>query len=196
MPDDSKEDYQYNYHSAKLTFGLILMEFNDAIKEGDGNRLFDLYKLALLLYKNHGHFKYTYAVLLYLVKCISILPQQQALSCKWNRFYNSSGLRGKKISLDLKKEQQNRVLKSMWRALGPNLDERNAERTAGTLEAVELIYQSIDRDCLNDKPGTRTSTKDDEAVHQIVKDLVNNQALVGVKGMHPFHGLRGVCCMA
>ena len=87
-------------------------------------------------------------------------------------------------------------MKSMWRALGPNLDERNAERTAGTLEAVELIYQSIDRDCLNDKPGTRTSTKDDEAVHQIVKDLVNNQALVGVKGMHPFHGLRGVCCMA
>ena len=29
-------DSLYNYHSAKLTFGLILFEFNDAIKEGDG----------------------------------------------------------------------------------------------------------------------------------------------------------------
>lgn len=27
--DEKKEDYRYNYHCAKLTFGLILMEFND-----------------------------------------------------------------------------------------------------------------------------------------------------------------------
>ena len=58
----------YNYHSAKLTFGLILLEFNDAIKEGDGDRLFDIYKMALLLYKAHGHFKYAHVVLLHLVK--------------------------------------------------------------------------------------------------------------------------------
>ena len=53
LPDDStpqekrQEDYKFNYHSAKLTFGLVLLEFNDAIKEGDGARLFELYKLAL-----------------------------------------------------------------------------------------------------------------------------------------------------
>ena len=38
----TEQDYKYNYHSAKLTFGLIILEFNDAIKEGDGNRLFDI----------------------------------------------------------------------------------------------------------------------------------------------------------
>jgi len=32
------------------------------------------------LYKTYGHYKYTYAVLLYLVKCIAILPPAQALS--------------------------------------------------------------------------------------------------------------------
>ena len=47
--NSTEQDYMYNYHSAKLTFGLILLEFNDAIKEGDGDRLFDIYKMALLL---------------------------------------------------------------------------------------------------------------------------------------------------
>lgn len=40
--DNNNQDYRYNYHSAKLTFGLILMEFSDAVKEGDGERLFDI----------------------------------------------------------------------------------------------------------------------------------------------------------
>ena len=133
--NSTEQDYMYNYHCAKLTFGLILLEFNDAIKEGDGDRLFDIYKVVLLLYKAHGHFKYAYVVLLHLVKCICILPEKQALSVKWDRFYNGSSRRGANILLDLKKEQQNRVLRSMWRALGPNLYEANAERVAGTLEA-------------------------------------------------------------
>ena len=105
LPDDStpqeerQEDYKFNYHSAKLTFGLVLLEFNDAIKEGDGARLFELYKLALLLYKTYGHYKYAYAVLLYLVKCTAILPPSQALRLKWNRFFNGSGLPGRNIPL-------------------------------------------------------------------------------------------------
>ena len=59
----------------------MLLEFNDAVKEGDGARLFifELYKLALLLYKTYGHYKYAYAVLLYLVKCTAILPPSQGL---------------------------------------------------------------------------------------------------------------------
>ena len=62
--------------------------------------------------------------------------------------------------MDLKKEQQNRVLKSVWKALGPNLDEANADRVAGTLEAVKSIFESIDQDCTHDTSSLRTSTED------------------------------------
>ncbi len=162
----------YNYHSAKLTFGLILFEFQDSIKQGDAERLFNLYRLLLLLYYKHGHFKYAYAILLYLVKCVAILPKSQALSLKWNRFFNKSGKQGENIPLDLNKEQQNRVLKTMWRALGANLNEKNAERTAGTLECLEMIYESIDKDCVKTKKNkSRSSTGEEEAVNQILKDL-------------------------
>lgn len=120
----------------------MLFAFKDAVKEGDGDRLFDAYKLALLLYKNHGHYKYAYTVLLYLVKCIAILPPSQALQLKWNRTYNVSGLPGWNISLDLQKEHDNKGIKCMWGNLGANLDEQNAERTAGTLESRHQAHQA------------------------------------------------------
>ena len=44
-----KPDYKLNYQS-KLVFGLLLRDFNDTVKEGDGKHLIDLYKIALLLY--------------------------------------------------------------------------------------------------------------------------------------------------
>ena len=62
------------------------------------------------------------------------------------------------------------MLKSLWRALGPNLVEANADRVAGTLEAV---FESIDQDCCNyDSNSLRTST-DLKAVAQIAKDLLD-----------------------
>ncbi len=47
IPDAADEDYLFNSHNSKLSFGLILLEYNDAIEEGDGERLHDLHKFAL-----------------------------------------------------------------------------------------------------------------------------------------------------
>ena len=91
-----------------------MFEFNDAIKGGDGGRLFELYKLALLLYKTHGHYKYAYAVLLYLVKCTAILPPAQALRLKWKRTFSVSDLPGRNIPLDVQKEHDNKDIKCLW----------------------------------------------------------------------------------
>lgn len=152
--------------------GLILMAFEDAIKEGDGQRLFEIYKLFLLLYKSNGHTKYAYATLLYLVKICSLFSEYDANILKWNRFYNNHGGKGKNIPFDLKKEHQNRELKKMWRALGPNLNEKNAARVAGTLDSVESIMQSIDKDCkIKELTSYRKVAKKEDAVNQIVKDL-------------------------
>ncbi|KAJ7361941.1 hypothetical protein OS493_014588 [Desmophyllum pertusum] len=66
--NESKEDYKFNYHKAKIRFGLLLADINDAIREGDGKRMLNLYKKALLLYKCYGHTKYSYSTLLFLTK--------------------------------------------------------------------------------------------------------------------------------
>ena len=123
---EDTEDYIYNYHRSKLAFGLLLFEFEDAVKEGDGDRLLNVYKFALLLYKCYGHHKYAYVIFLYLVKVEAVLSQMQAASLKYNRFYSRSGGKGSNISLDLKMEQLNKLLKTLWRGLGANLNEDSA----------------------------------------------------------------------
>ena len=92
-----QEDYLYNYHQAKLAFGLVLLEFDDAIKEGHGGRLHDLYKFILLMYKALKKIKYAYVVLLYLVKLEAILSEEEAHDLKWNRSFNKCGQPGKRL---------------------------------------------------------------------------------------------------
>ena len=49
------------------------MAFEDAVKEGDGQSLFGIYKITLLPFKAHNHPKYAYMNLSYLVKICAIL---------------------------------------------------------------------------------------------------------------------------
>lgn len=102
--------------------------YNDAIKAGDGDRLHDLYKFAHLLFKANGKTKYSYAILMYLLQIKSMLSEEDAHNLKWNRFFNKHGKVGRNIPLDLRMEQLNKIVKTMWRALEANLDERSAAR--------------------------------------------------------------------
>jgi hypothetical protein len=168
-----KSDYKFNYHQSKLMFGLLLKDFNDTIREGDGEHLFDLYKLALLLYHSEKHTKYAYVVLLHLLKIVAILPEFDAHRLKWNRFYNKYGGKGNNISLDLKKEQQNKVLKTFWRALGANINKANAARVAHALEPLEAVMESVNAACrYGGRMGRRSVPNQEESVRQIVDDLV------------------------
>lgn len=93
----SKEDLKFNYHKAKMRFGLLLADINDAIKEGDGERIWNLYKVAVLLFKCYSHTKYAYSTLLFLTKISAILPLARAESLIANRFCNAHGKLGKNI---------------------------------------------------------------------------------------------------
>ena len=173
----SSEDFLFNYHRSKLVMGLILFEFDDAIKEGDGGRLHDLYKFILLVYKVNGKTKYSYVILLYLVKLAGLLSEKGSHDLKWNRFFNRHGGRGKNIPLDLRMEQLNKIVKSMWKSLGSNINESSAERVANTVEPVELIIDRIDKDCQKKTcAGRRTEGNPTIAVEQIAKDLVKIDA--------------------
>ena len=88
------------------------------------------------------------------------------------------GGKGKNIPFDLRKEQQNYILKKMWKALGANPDEKGATRTSELLGLHEMIILSIDQDCeLLERKGRRSNPKKNEAVVQIVSDLLEVEAL-------------------
>ena len=124
--EEDLQDYIYNYHQGKLAFGLLLFEL-------EGDRLLNVYKFALLIYKCYGHHKYAYVILLYLVKIEAALTEMQAASLKYNRFYSRSGGKGSNIPLDLKMKQLNKLFKNIVEGLGANLNEVNAARVANAL---------------------------------------------------------------
>lgn len=65
------------------------MGFENAVKEGDEQRLFETYKLLLLIYKSDQHPKYAYETLHYLIKFCAILFE--AGRPKWNSVVNLHG---------------------------------------------------------------------------------------------------------
>lgn len=64
------------------------MGFEDAVKEGDEQWLFETYKLLLLIDKSHHHPKYAHETLHYLINVCPILPEFEAGRPKWNRVVN------------------------------------------------------------------------------------------------------------
>ena len=79
------------------------MAFEDAVREGDGQGLYEVYKIILLIYKVTKRTKYAYVILLYLTKICALLSEWEAEQFKWNHFVNTQGGKGCNISLDLRK---------------------------------------------------------------------------------------------
>ena len=174
--EEPTEDPVHIYHCARLAFGLFLAEINDAIKEGDGDRLVDAYKLALLFYHHYGHPKYAYILLLNLVQMKALLPESEAFDLVHNRFHNEHGGKGCNIPLDLRKEQDHHCIKPMWKSLGSNLNEDNAARIAHSQEGLMGVLCSADQDCtIHGKKGHRSLKSPTETVEQIVKDLIDQK---------------------
>lgn len=56
-------DDRFNYACVRLSMGLLLRNVDDAVKEGDGDRIIRCWKISLLLFRAHHHTKYALASL-------------------------------------------------------------------------------------------------------------------------------------
>ncbi|XP_078343148.1 uncharacterized protein LOC144628902 [Oculina patagonica] len=189
-PIASSQDYIFNYHKAKLCHGFVLADFNDAIREGDGERVISLYKILLLIFKTHHCIKYAYATLLLLVRICALLSESQAFRLKWNRFCNATGKKARNIPLDLRLEHDNNFVKAFLKALGSNLNESNAQRVAACLNYMLLIMGTVDEDCeRQSRTGTVRGGKDPaETVKQITTDLMKGNVFTECQQRNGYTG--------
>ena len=80
----------YTYETEVLTLGLLWLGLNDAIKEGDGEKLFVHWKFLLLVFKCGECCNYS-------IEAVNLLYQTHASSprltaqLKWGRFINTHG---------------------------------------------------------------------------------------------------------
>lgn len=100
----------FNYASAVLNDGLLLMELRDAIHEGDGPRIVRCWKFMLLHWKHAGHKKYAYEVIELISSIKAASSPRIVYELMWCRVVNTCGGAGNNIPADLFLEHLNRTL--------------------------------------------------------------------------------------
>ena len=140
--EESKVDGVYDYGCQTLSLGLLLRDADDAVKEGDGERLCRVWKFLTLLYRVGGNNKYALAGLRLTASQVGLLTPRQAHQLKWNRFAATKQGPGKRISRDLRLENNNLVAKEEIKALGfPNINSDSIVKTTKSTGSMEKLLK-------------------------------------------------------
>lgn len=123
----SREDKVHLYAIQVMTLLLFWHAFDDAIKEGDGDRVLEYWKFLLLIFRVRGHRNYCKEAIIMLSQYHCLLSQRKAAQLKWSRFINTKGRRGKNIPCDLHLEHLNRRLKGLITAMHSNASNKSVE---------------------------------------------------------------------
>jgi serine palmitoyltransferase len=171
-PKEKVVDDRFNYACTRLSLGMLLFNFDDAVKEGDGERVMRCWKFMMLIFKAYHHTKYSFAALQLQISIKALLTPRQAHSLIWNRMVNTKGGMGKNISMDLRLEQLNKLLKDMLRCLGANITQNSSERCIKALKLVEEILSSIDSELNVKTPkGQHITAKRDKDFKVLVDEI-------------------------
>lgn len=170
-------DYKKEHTEARLSFGFLLLNFLDAVKEGDGERLMRLYKVALLIFKTYGHSQYAYSTLLLTVQTNATLSPRLAHSLTWNRFWNGRGGKGRNIPLDLHLEHLNNFLKTFLKNKGPNLTEDAADRVSRSVGVLKTVMDTTDKELQVYRPSGIHNPADMERDILTLLDVFNRAEL-------------------
>lgn len=168
--DKSETDDRFNYACVRLGLGLLLRNFDDSIKEGDGERILRCWKIALLIYRAYGHTKYALASFLLQASTKATLTARNAHCLVWNRTVNNKGGLGRNIPLDLRLEHINNLTKGMLKHLGVNITENAARRCSKSVARIESLLDEVDNDLNVQKRSGHHKVRKSEADF---KTLVN-----------------------
>uniref|UniRef100_A0A7M5UBV0 C2H2-type domain-containing protein n=1 Tax=Clytia hemisphaerica TaxID=252671 RepID=A0A7M5UBV0_9CNID len=117
-PKENIRDDLYKYSCSRLYVGLLLLNANDPVKEGDGDRLIRFYNIYTFIFRMNGNDKYAYICLRLKARELALMSPRDFHRLKWNRFVNNHGGRAQNISLDLRLEHINKVTKALIKSQG------------------------------------------------------------------------------
>ena len=80
-----------NYASAVLNDGLLLLEFKDAIREGDGIGILRCWKVLLMYYRIANHTNYASEAFHFIAQVTATASSRVASQLLWSRVVNTKG---------------------------------------------------------------------------------------------------------
>ena len=138
-----KTDKVFLYALQVLNLVLLWHGFDDAIREGDGDRILTYYKFILNVFKAGRCFNYCKEVVILLTQYHCLFSERQAAQLKWSRCINTKGYRGCNVSCDLHLEHLNHRLKGMIRGLHSNVTPKALRRAAQSVGIVHQVCGNI-----------------------------------------------------
>ena len=168
---DQKRGDTYNYNCCLLSYGLLFVEFLDAIAEGDGDRNLRCWKVFLLHFKNDtGSTKYALQALYYSLQVHSLLTPCQGYRLMWNRSVKG---KGSNVPLDLDLKHDNKDLKEEVRELKRNVTVKAVTRLCKTQFVKRKTIANYD-DCIKRmrRSGKRTIRSDSKDFATVLNRLV------------------------
>ena len=85
---------KYVYGTQVLTLALLWHGFNDAIHEGDGDRVIRYWKFSAVIFKATQHFNYFQESIILQLQYHFLLSEREAAQLKWSRFVNIKERKG------------------------------------------------------------------------------------------------------
>lgn len=159
------------------------MEFQDAIREGDGERVLNCWRYLMLIFKATGHRYYALETFYTLAEIKWILPARQAMQLQYSRFVNVHGRIGCNIPCDLHMEHLNRMVKLCVHNVGSNKTDTSLERIGRSISPVYEAVAAFDED--NDvsyASGKHSVPRRSEDRKQLIKALVQNNVFTHIPG--------------
>ena len=175
--DKRKEDRVLSYARETLTLGLFLMEFVDAVREGDGNRIIRCWRFFLLMFKASNHKNYAIEAFTPLCQFDFLFSERMKQQLLWSRTVNIHGHQGKNVSMDLHMEHLNKECKSAIAGLGANVTEGAVKRVGKCLGEMMKVCTNFDEKTgVRHESGhhtTRSKQKDrDKLIQQLIQSKV------------------------
>ncbi len=129
------------YAKELTSLGLLLMEFIDGVREGDGERILRCWRYFLPMSGRTNYSIEAFNLLFKYEYCFTPRMKEQLV---WERTVNTHGKPGKNISMDLHMEHINRACKTQMGTLGPNNSEDSIDRIGRSVDPLK-VCNSFDK---------------------------------------------------
>ncbi len=181
--NSSSENYVQNdsdcissYSIQLLRIGVLYMEFADAIREGDGERVFWCWRYFLPIFRAAHSTNYSCEALHFLHQHLYALSPRLSNQLIWGRFVNVRGIPGRNIPLDLHMEHLNRIAKGAIHNLKSNKTMRSISRVGRAIGTLAPLMEMFDEE--NSVPSTSSKYRKPSAekdVYTIVEQLMKHE---------------------
>ena len=137
-------DHKQEYAKEVMTMGLFYLEFQDAIREGDGHRVIRCWKYLFLWFRSTRHTKYAIEAMTLLTQYYYLFTPRLAEQFIWGRFVNSHGGLGRNIPADLHMEHLNRMCKLAVTHLGANKTPNSISKMGKALGTIVRLMDTTE----------------------------------------------------